>query len=108
VQGHRAVGQVDGLAAPAHLAVDGAAGRDDRAEVGDRVVDPEPVAAAGDAQRLVEVLGARRVDGDQLDVGGVDSASTAAGKPVGSANSARTAAKSGTVPEPDVRAMAAA
>ena len=113
VQRHRAVGQVDGLAAPAHLGVERAARRDDRAEVGDGVVHPEPVAAPGDAQRLVEVLGTRRVDGHQLDVGGVDPPvprrrrarpprpprpARRPGSPSGSANSARTAAKSGDRP----------
>ena len=72
VQRHGAVGEVEGLPAPAHLGVERATRCDDGAEVGDRVVHPEAVAAAGDAERLVEILGPGRVDGHQLDVGGVD------------------------------------
>ena len=68
VQRRPAVRHVDGHAAQARLAVDGAARRDERGDVGDRVAHPEPVAAAADVERLVQVAGTGRVDRDQLQV----------------------------------------
>ena len=60
VQRDRAVGQVNGLPAGRTLGVERTTRRDDGAEVGDRVVDAEPVAGARlHAQRLVEVLRSR-------------------------------------------------
>jgi hypothetical protein len=71
VQRHVAVGQVERLPSAADLAVERAAGRDERAEVGDRVVHPEPAGAPLDEHRLVEVLRPGRIDGDERQVGGV-------------------------------------
>ena len=47
-------------------------GRHPRGDVGDRVPHPEPAVAALDVHRLVQVLRALGVDGDERDVGGVD------------------------------------
>ena len=67
VERHAAVGEVDGLSAAPRLHVDRTPELDD-AEVGDRVVHAEPVAAAFEVHGLVEVEGARRVDGDEREV----------------------------------------
>jgi hypothetical protein len=65
VQRRLAVGGIDGHGALVALAVERPAGLDERADVGDRVRDPVPVAAARDVERLVEVTRAGRVDGDE-------------------------------------------
>ena len=62
------VGRVDRDRAGVGLAVERAAGRDERAGIGDRVADPVTVAAALDVHRLVEIAGARRVDRHERDV----------------------------------------
>ena len=72
MEGHPAVGQVEGLAPEPGLDVDGVAGDDEGGQVGDGVVhDPAVVGARRDVEGLVEVHGPGRVDGDQLDIGGV-------------------------------------
>jgi hypothetical protein len=76
VQRHGAVGQVHGLPATAHLGVQRRARHDDGAEVGDGVVHAEAGAGADHPERLVEVLGPRRVDRHQLDVRGVETIRT--------------------------------
>ena len=73
VQRAAGVGTVEGLAAPVRLAVDRVARADERGHVGDGVRDREAaVRARGDVQRLVEVLRAGRVDGEELEVGPVE------------------------------------
>ena len=85
VQGRGGIGGVNGLAAAAQLGVQGAAGGDEGGQGGDGVVDsvggrrlggvPGPhTGLCGQAlqeHRLVEVHGAGRVDGDQLQVAGI-------------------------------------
>ena len=85
MQGCGGVGGVDGLAAAAQLGIQGSAGGDEGGQGGDGVVDavggrrlggvPGPhTGLCGQAlqeHRLVEVHGAGRVDGDQLQVTGV-------------------------------------
>ncbi len=64
-----APGDVDARAAPCRLAVDGAARRDERADVGDVHPDADrPVVAMLRADRVVEVLGGDRVDGERRQV----------------------------------------
>ena len=53
------------------LEVDRVAGRDERGDVGDRVVHDVPVAVAREVHRLVEVARAGRVDRHERDVGAV-------------------------------------
>lgn len=65
------VREVQRLYAAVCLGVERAAGCDEGGDVGDRVVHPVAPAAAGEVHRLVEVDGARRVDGEERDVGGV-------------------------------------
>src|SRR5688572_569068 len=65
MQRHLAVGEIDGLAATPGLGLERPAGRDERRDVGDRVMHPEATAALLDEQRLVEIAGCRRINGDE-------------------------------------------
>ena len=71
MQWHPGVGKIEGLPALACLGVDRSPGRDDRAEIRDRVVDPEAAADTFEEHCLVEVPGTGRVDRHKWDVGGV-------------------------------------
>jgi len=62
------IGAVDGLAACMGLHVERTAGCDERADVGDRVVDAVAVRPALEVHRLVEIQRAQRVDGDERQV----------------------------------------
>jgi hypothetical protein len=62
VQRRALVRRIDGDPAGLRLDVEHPARPDERADVGDRVADPVPVAAALDVHRLVEVARPRRVD----------------------------------------------
>ncbi len=84
VQGDPSVGQVQGLAPGPGLGVDGPPGGTRAAEVGDGVVDPPPaVGPEGHVEGLVEVRGARRVHGHQVDVGGVATVGGGVGRGLG-------------------------
>ncbi len=67
VEARVAVRRVERLAALMGLRVHRPARRDERSDVGDRVVDAVPGAAALDVERLVEVHRLGRVDGDERD-----------------------------------------
>ena len=67
VQRRTAVRQVERLHPPPRLDVDGSARLDERRHVGDRVPHPVARTVGLDRERLVEVLAARWVDGDELD-----------------------------------------
>lgn len=68
VQRDLLVREVQGRHAAVDLGVQGAAGCDERGDVGDRVPDTEASLAARQVHRLVEVVGGRRVDGEEGDV----------------------------------------
>ena len=68
VQRDLGVGAVQGHPPLVGLQVDRVAGRHERRDVADRVVDGEPVAVPDQVHRLVEVHGGGRVDGDQRQV----------------------------------------
>ena len=62
---------VERLAAQLRLRVDGAARADERRDVGDRVAHPVAAVAPLEVHGLVEVHRARRVDGEERQVGDV-------------------------------------
>ena len=72
MQRHRGVGAVERLAALVRRHVDGVARLDEGRDVGDRVVHDVAAAVALEVERLVEVHRARRVDGDERQVGPVE------------------------------------
>ena len=74
VREHRraSVGQVLRHAPDERLAVERAPGRDERGDVGDRVVDAIAVRASFGVVRLVEIHGIRRIDRDERQVARVE------------------------------------
>jgi len=105
VKGH-CVREVDGLAALANLTVEQPTGHDEGAEVGDGVVDTKATPPPLDGHGLVEILRTGWIDGDERQVGRVETVGVTPGvaarsasreppsaKSDGSANSSRPARK---------------
>ena len=72
VQRDAAVGGVQGLPAPAGLAVDRAVGTHEARDIRDRIVHEVPAVPALEVERLVEVLGSGGIDRDERQVAPVD------------------------------------
>ncbi len=73
VQRHGAVGEVEGLAAGEGFPGERPVGRYERGDIGDGVVQEKPGGGALEIQRLIQIHGAGRVDGDQRNVTAVRS-----------------------------------
>src|SRR5690606_14599979 len=71
MQRYLVVGAIQRLAAAVGFQVDGVARANERGDIGNRVVHEVSVALAGYVQRLVQVHGAGRIDGDERDVAAV-------------------------------------
>lgn len=71
MQARRLVRQVDGLPATEGLILQGAAGLDERGDVGNGVKDPVAPVTSLYAHRLVQVHGPLWVDGHQRDIASV-------------------------------------